>query len=81
VHALRQRGLRHIPAVLQFATDHALEFPSRVVDLPKDYLLSHARPSLMKDFFDERFNLVLKVKNRLKSVTFRADVQQVEIPC
>jgi hypothetical protein len=81
VYALRQRGVRHIPVVLQFATDLVLEFPSHVVDLPREYLLSHPRPVLMKDFFDERFNTVLNIKNRLKTVTVRPDVEQREIPC
>jgi hypothetical protein len=81
VYALRQRGVRHIPVILQFATDLALEFPSRVVDLPKDYLLSHPRPVLMKDFFEEKFTKVLRVKDRLGTVIFRSDVQQRDIPC
>lgn len=81
VYALRRRGVQHIPIILQFATDVVMDFPSRVIDLPREYLLTNPRPALMKDFFDERFNMVLKVKNRLKTVTFHPEVQQREIPC
>jgi hypothetical protein len=49
--------------------------------LPREYLLAHPRPVLMKDFFEEKFNTVLKVKNKLKTVTFRPKVQQHDIPC
>ena len=80
VYALRQRGIRKIPVILQLATNSALEFPAHVVDLPRDYLLTHPRPVLMKDFFEEKFNTVLKVKNKLKTVTFRPNVQQHDIP-
>ena len=43
VYALRQRGVRHIPVILQYAKDVILEFRSHVVDLPREYLLSHPR--------------------------------------
>jgi hypothetical protein len=81
VYALRQRGVRTIPVILQFASNALLEFPSHLVDLPREYLLAHPRPVLMKDFFEEKFNTVLKVKNKLKTVTFRPKVQQHDVPC
>lgn len=81
VYALRQRGVREIPVVLQLAANASLEFPSRVIDLPRDYLLGHPRPVLMKDFFEEKFNAVLKVKNKLKTITVRSNVQHFEVPC
>lgn len=80
VYALRQRGVRDIPVILQLATNVPLEFPPQVVDLPREYLLGHPRPVLMKDFFEERFNLVLRVKNRLRTVTIRSDVARYDVP-
>jgi hypothetical protein len=80
VYALRQHGVRNIPIILQLATNVALEFPHHVVDLPREYLLGHPRPVLMKDFFEERFNTTLKVKNRLKTVTLRTNIEQDDIP-
>lgn len=80
VYALRHRGVRRIPALIQVATNVPLEFPSRVIDLPRDYLLTHPRPVLMKDFFEKRFNIVLRVQNRLRTVTIRSNVEQHDVP-
>lgn len=79
-YALRKRGVRAIPVILQFATNVALEFPSHVVDLPRDYLLAHPRPVLMKDFFEEKFNTELKLKDKLMTVTLKPNVRQQAVP-
>jgi hypothetical protein len=81
VYALRQRGVSHLPVIVQYATDPLLEFPSHLIDLPRQYLLSHPRPALMKDFFVDSFNTVLKIKDSLKTVIFRPEMQQYDIPC
>lgn len=80
VYALRERGVREIPVMVQNAANITLEFPPQVSGLPREYLLAHPRPVLMKDFFDENFTTQLRVKNRIRTVSFQSQVGQHDVP-
>jgi len=80
VFALRSMGVTHIPVVIQSVQNLALEFPTQVAGLPREYLLGAPRPMLIKDFFEPDFTIALKVRERLKVVTVATQIAQNEIP-
>jgi hypothetical protein len=80
VYALRHRGVKEIPVLVQQAKNVQLEFPPQVAGLPREYLLGHPRPVMMKDFFNDIFVAELNVKQRLRSITFQAQVGQHDVP-
>lgn len=66
VFALKERGIDFIPVVVQHVSNPDLEFPTML--LPKDYLIKHERPCIIKDFFDNKLIRKFKVKQNLKNV-------------
>ena len=80
VFALRDRGVTHIPVVIQFSNNPALDFPPQVAGLPKEYLLGMPRPVIMKDFFEPDFAITLRVRKRIKLVTLSTSVGQHDVP-
>lgn len=80
VYTLRSLGLKMIPVVVQHKTNIALEFPQSVFGIPREYLLNHPRPILMKDFFVKEFNTPLRVKDRLKTITTQIQSGQIDVP-
>jgi hypothetical protein len=80
VYALRHRGVRQIPVLVQVARNVQLEFPPLVAGLPREYVLGHPRPVMMKDFFDEALVTEVRVKQRLRSIMFQAQAGQHDVP-
>jgi hypothetical protein len=80
VYALRSMGVTHIPVVVQFSQNPALDFPPHVAGLPKEYLLGAGRPVLMKDFFESDFAITLRIRDRLKVITVGVNLGQHDVP-
>lgn len=80
VYALRSLGVRKIPVVVQHVTRPELEFPRRMVGLPRDYLLGVRRPVLIKDFFEPGFTIRLKVQQRLRVIKVHVNVSDTDVP-
>jgi hypothetical protein len=80
VFALRSLGVTKIPVVVQQINNPQLEFPPQVADLPKEYLLTHPRPVLIRDFFETDFATTLKVRDRIKTVTVNVVPGRHEVP-
>ena len=80
VFALRSLGITHIPVVVQIVNNFQLEFPPLVAGLPREYLIGHPRPVLMKDFFHDNFCINLKAKSRVKVVTLQTGMSQFDAP-
>lgn len=80
VFALRSMGVKQIPVVVQQIRNPQLEFPPHVSGLSREYLLSHPRPVLMRDFFEPDFAITLKVRERLKTVNINVATNQYEVP-
>lgn len=66
--ALRSEGITRIPIVLRQVTNPEIEFPEQFLGLSRSYLLQTQRPVMLKDFFDERLTLELKLKTRRKTL-------------
>jgi hypothetical protein len=79
-YALQALGITHVPAVIQRVSNVDLEFPPNVAGLPREYLLNHPRPALMKDFLND--DLVVKLQERARRKTVRAGlaVEQFDLP-
>ena len=54
-YVLRALGHKRIPVAVQHVENADLEFPQVVAGLPREYLLKHRRPVVMKDFFDRSY--------------------------
>lgn len=80
VYALRDIGMRYVPAVVQNITNPELEFPPAILGLPKEYLLNSSRPALVKDFFDEKLVRKLKIKARMRTVKIAWGAEQTDAP-
>jgi hypothetical protein len=62
--AMRSAGISKAPIVLRTVTNPDIEFPEPFLELPRNYLLAHPRPVLVKDFFDD--DLCVKVRLKLR---------------
>lgn len=80
VYALRSRGVKNIPVVVQHITRPELEFPRRIMGLPREYLLGARRPALIKDFFEPGFIIRLKVQQRLRVIKIHVSVSDTDVP-
>jgi len=80
VYALRSMNITKIPVVIQRVSNFQLEFPPAVSGLPREYLMGHPRPVLMKDFLRDNFSISLKAKDRVKVIMVQAGAQQFDAP-
>jgi hypothetical protein len=80
VFALRSIGVTKIPVVVQHMRNAQLECPPQVAGLPREYLLTHPRPVLVRDFFEPDFAITLKVRERIKTVTVSVVPGQHDVP-
>jgi hypothetical protein len=79
-YAIRALGHKRIPVVVQHAENVDLEFPQSVAGLPREYLLKHRRPVVMRDFFDDQLVTTLSEKVRRKTVTLQWGNGEMEVP-
>lgn len=81
IYALRKKGITRIPVVVQNIGNPELEFPTRMLNLTKDYLLKHTRPVLVKDFFNNDLTKVFKRKEMIRTVRidFGADTTDLDV--
>jgi hypothetical protein len=77
---LGEIGIKYAPVVVQKITSPDLEFPAAVAGLPKDYLIKHPRPVIMKDFFDPKLVKVIHKKPTHTGVQISWNVNQSPIP-
>jgi hypothetical protein len=80
VYTLLDMGVKLAPLVIQKITNPGLELPPQIAGLPSDYLVDHARPVLMKDFFDTELVRVIHKKPRIKSVQVAWNSGQSFVP-
>jgi len=76
VLALRKKGVKKIPVVVQKIGNPAIEMPPTILGLPKSYLLNHQRPVLVRDFLDDDLIMLLKMKKTLKTLKIQWEVEQ-----
>lgn len=78
--ALRTRGVRKAPVVVQHVTNVDLEIPPVLVGLPSQYLVRAPKPSMLMDFLNPKFVREVRMKSRDKSVQIQWNVNQIDIP-
>lgn len=76
VIALRKKGVKKIPVVVQNIGNPDIEMPPQIHGLPKNYLLNHQRPILVKDFLDDDLTTTLQMKKTLRTLKIQWDVEQ-----
>jgi hypothetical protein len=80
LYALKTLGLTHAPAVVQQVTHPQLEMPPVISELPREHLVSTARPGLMKDFFDERLVCEITQKRFIKTLQVGWGTNDAQVP-
>lgn len=78
--ALKLAGITKIPVVVQHVTNHDIEFPEQILGLSRKYLLEQPRPVLLKDFFNDKLILELRLKPRRKTVTVTWQAEDRIVP-
>ena len=78
--ALRHKGVRKAPVVVQHITNVDLELPQTIIGLPTKYLVSSPRPSMLMDFLNPLYTRELLMKARDRSVQIQWGLNQVDIP-
>lgn len=81
-YALRDRGVSRVPCLIQEIT-HREELsvigPNEVQEHPERYL-EHARPPLLKDYFDEDLRKLVLVPRKARQVRVTFGVEQIDVP-
>jgi len=81
-YALRELGVTHVPCIVQHVScREELELVApREVRRDPDLYLSHARPPMLKDYFDPRLYRVTTVHRRFRQITVRFEVEENYVP-
>jgi len=79
---LRQMGVTHVPCIVQHVSsrDELEVVASSAVRRNPDLYLKHARPPMLKDYFNPQLRLVMPVHRRLRQVTVRIEVEEDFVP-
>lgn len=80
LYALKALGVTHAPAVVQNVNHPQLEMPPVIAEVPREHLVSTPRPSLMKDFFDQRLVCEITQKCFIKTVQVGWGVNDAFVP-
>ena len=81
-YALRRLGVTHVPCVVQHvgSRDELDVVAAAAVRRHPDLYLKHPRPSMLKDYFDPRLHKVMPVRQRVRQVTVRFEVDETSVP-
>ena len=79
---LRQMGVTHVPCIVQHVSsrDELEVVASSAVRRNPDLYLKHARPPMLKDYFNPQLRMVMPVHRRLRQVTVRIEVEEDFVP-
>jgi hypothetical protein len=79
---LRQMGVTHVPCIVQHVSSREeLEVvASSAVRRNPDLYLKHARPPMLKDYFNPQLRLVMPVHRLVRQVTVRIEVEEDFVP-
>jgi len=75
-------GLTHVPCIIQHVSSREeLEVvaASDVADDP-EYYMDHPRPTMLRDYFDPRLHTVMPVHQRLRQITVKFEVDEINTP-
>lgn len=80
LYTLKILGIEYAPVVLQKVHYPELEFPQIFKNLPRDYLLSHPRPAMIRGFLNEERIIKLKMKNMVSNIRVSWNIDQFYAP-
>jgi hypothetical protein len=83
-YALRSNGITRVPCVIQDVSRRdeleAHGGPDHPLNTHTDLLLTHPRPPLLKDYFDEQLHTVVHVPRRYRQVQLGFNGGQADLP-
>ena len=65
---------------MQYIQQPELEMPPVIAGLPREYLLQAPRPVLFKDFFEAKFVISLRVRERIKLASLGLALNSHDVP-
>lgn len=79
--ALRDKGIKHAPCLIQHATrvEELEMIGAAEVFARRDLYLESPRPPLLKDYFDEKLRITVQVPRRSRQVLVGINVQTVDV--
>lgn len=80
MYCLADMGVKYAPLVVQKVANPDLELQPVIAGLPKDYLIGHPRPVLVKDFLDKNLIKIIHTKPRMTNVQIGWNFQQSAVP-
>ncbi|VVB59320.1 Uncharacterised protein [uncultured archaeon] len=80
MYALLDMGIKYAPLVIQKIAHPELEIAPEIIGVPREYLVRHPRPVMMKDFFDKMLVRVIHRKPAIKEVRISWNAQQSSVP-
>lgn len=81
-YALREMGVTHVPCIVQHVSSRDeldVVASTHVADAP-DFYLKHARPSMLRDYFNPKLRKVMPVHRRLRQITVKFEVEENYVP-
>jgi len=81
-YALRELGVTHVPCIIQYVSSREeldVVASGDLRDRP-DLYLRHARPSMLKDYFNPQLRKIVPVCRRLRQVTVKFEVDEAYVP-
>jgi hypothetical protein len=81
-YTLRKIGVTHVPCIVQHVgtRDELDVVAASEIRRDRDLYLKHARPPMLRDYFDPRLHVVMPVRRRLRQVTVRFEVEEDYVP-
>jgi len=81
-YGLRQMGITHAPCIVQHVpSQDEMDAVAPAAVLERlDYYLKHPRPAMLKDYFDPKLHKIMPVHRRMRQVTVKFEVEEVDVP-
>ncbi|HEY0457355.1 MAG TPA: hypothetical protein VGE41_13370, partial [Verrucomicrobiae bacterium] len=81
-YALRELGVKHVPCIVEHATsrDELEVIASSEVRAEPNLYLTHPRPSMLRDYFDERLRKIFPIHRRMTQLQIKFEVEEIQVP-
>lgn len=81
-YTLRKIGVTHVPCVVQHVgtRDELDVVAASEIRRDRDLFFKHARPAMLRDYFNPQLHVVMPVRRRLRQITVRFEVEEDYVP-
>jgi hypothetical protein len=81
-YTLRDMGFTHVPCIVQHVStrDELDVIAASAIRNDPDVYLKHARPSMLKDYFNPKLRKILPVHRRVRQITVKFQIEDTYAP-